>query len=82
MATYRVQATFEIPVTVEYTMEDTAEAEADAREASDAVAQHLLQRAEDRAAALAENLTLTMYGCAAWELGEIVYGIDAVEEVA
>jgi hypothetical protein len=78
MAQYRVQAMFEISVTVEYTLGEAVEGAA--AESIEAERQRVLQRAEDRAAAIAENMTLTMSGCDAWEVTDIAYAIDAVEE--
>jgi len=79
MAQYRVQASFEITVTVEYTIEDTAEAATE--EASEAVVQRLTQLAEDHAAAIAENMTLTLDGCDTWELSDVDVTIYALEEI-
>jgi hypothetical protein len=78
MAQYHVQATFAITVTVEYTMGEPVEGAAP--ESIEAERQRAVQRAEVRAADIAENLTLTMSGCDAWEVIDIAYAIDAVEE--
>jgi hypothetical protein len=77
MAQYRVQATFEITVTAEFTIDD--EDELDTLDPSQPEDQQRMHRAHVRAEEIMHDLTLDVHGCDTWELAGIDYRIEAVD---
>jgi hypothetical protein len=77
MAQYHVTATFEITVSVAYTIDD--EEEIDALDTAHSEAQQLRHRANVKAEEIMGDLTLDMHGCHTWELTGIDCTIEAIE---